>query len=238
MFSATMPRKIEDLAKFALVDPIRVEIGISRSPAETVDHCLFPVAESQKADLLRAIFTTRELKSCILFCRTKSRADRIAASLRDIGQRVAVIHSDRSQREREQALKLFREGKRQTLVATDIAARGLDVPEVSHVINFDVPRNAEDYIHRIGRTGRAEASGEAYTLAVMEDARYVHDIERFIGKRLRRDKLEGFDYRYTAFMDESRGNEVAGRGGSARGGRISGGYAFGPATGKKKRRKR
>lgn len=236
LFSATMPPKIEALGRFALRDPIRVEIGVSRTPAETVDHCVFPVAESQKTDLLKAIFKTRDLRSVICFCRTKHRVDRVAAALRDLGLGVAVIHSDRTQRDREQALALFREGKRQALVATDIAARGLDIPEVSHVINFDTPRNPEDYIHRIGRTGRAEARGEAYTIAVMEDAKHLEDIERFIGKKVRREKLEGFDYLYTAFADVSRSTEVSSRKGAAKGGRITGGYSFAPAKPRRRRR--
>ena len=141
---------------------------------------------------------------------------------------VAVLHSNRTQREREQALRGFRDGRFEVLVATDIAARGLDIADVSHVVNYDVPQHPEDYIHRIGRTGRMEAKGDAFTLMVAEDGRHVDAIERFIGQKIPRVKLEDFNYRYTALFEEGKpGHVPASR--RITGIRIRGGYFFGPA---------
>ena len=164
LFSATIPPEIDSLIKWAMKSPQTVEIGVRRSPAETVKHVIYPVAEDQKADLLRELLERVNYDSVIVFCRTKNRADRIGHMLRKNNHAVATLHSNRTQREREQALKGFRDGRYEVLVATDIAARGLDIANVSHVINFDVPQHPEDYVHRIGRTGRAEASGDAFTL--------------------------------------------------------------------------
>ncbi len=140
-----------------------------------------------------------------------------------------MLHSNRTQREREQALRGFRDGRFEVLVATDIAARGLDIAEVSHVVNYDVPQHPEDYIHRIGRTGRMEASGDAYTLMVAEDVRHVNAIERFISQTIPRVKLENFDYRYTALFEEGKQGHQTGGVGRVRGARVRGGYFFGPA---------
>ena len=146
---------------------------------------------------------------------------------------MAVLHSNRTQREREDALKGFRNGRFELLVATDIAARGLDIADVSHVINYDVPQHPEDYIHRIGRTGRAEATGDAFTLMVAEDAQHVHAIERFIGKKVERIKLENFNYKYTALFEEGKPGQPKGYPGKVKGVRLSGGYFFGPARRRK-----
>jgi ATP-dependent RNA helicase RhlE len=124
-------------------------------------------------------------------------------------------------------LKGFRDGRYEVLVATDIAARGLDVPEVSHVINYDVPQHPEDYVHRIGRTGRAQASGDAFTLITAEDTKYVAAIERYIGRKIEQVKLENFDYHYTTVLDQNRQKETASNAGRVRGVRLSGGYYFG-----------
>ena len=166
--------------------------------------------------------------SVIVFCRTKHGADRVAHLLKRNNHAVAVLHSNRTQREREQALRGFRDGRFEVLVATDIAARGLDIADVSHVINYDVPQHPEDYVHRIGRTGRAEATGDAFTLMVAEDASHVHAIERFISQKIPRVKLENFDYHYTALFEEDKPGAPAGRPGKARGGRVHGGYHFAP----------
>jgi ATP-dependent RNA helicase RhlE len=147
---------------------------------------------------------------------------------------VATLHSNRTQREREQALKGFRDGRYEVLVATDIAARGLDIEDVSHVINFDVPQHPEDYVHRIGRTGRAQATGDAFTLMVAEDSKHMMAIERFIGKKIERIKLEGFNYKYTALFEEGKAGQQTIHERRIRGVRLSGGYYFGPA----KRRRR
>jgi ATP-dependent RNA helicase RhlE len=234
LFSATIPPQIESLIKWAMKTPETVEIGVRRSPAETVKHVVYPVAEDQKTDLLRALLDQVNYDSVIVFCRTKNRADRIGHMLKKNTHAVAILHSNRTQREREQALRGFRDGKFEVLVATDIAARGLDVAEVSHVINFDVPQHPEDYVHRIGRTGRAQASGDAFTLMVAEDVRHMGAIERFIGKKIERVKLENFTYKYTALFEDDKGDRRSEFERRVRGVRLSGGYFFGPARRKKR----
>jgi ATP-dependent RNA helicase RhlE len=208
--------------------PQTVEIGARRTPAETVKHVIYPVADSQKTDLLLALLERVNYDSVIVFCRTKDRADRIGNLLRRNNHAVAILHSNRTQREREQALHGFRDGRFEVLVATDIAARGLDIANVSHVVNFDVPQHPEDYIHRIGRTGRAEATGDAFTLMVAEEAQHVQAIERFISRKIERTKLENFDYRYTRLFEESKPGQPSAAQGKVRGGRVSGGYYYGP----------
>src|SRR5215510_119790 len=229
LFSATIPPEIETLIQWAMKSPETVEIGARRSPAETVKHVIYPVAEDQKSDLLRALLDQVHYDSVIVFCRTKNRADRIGHMLRKNNHAVAILHSNRTQREREQALRGFRDGRYEVLVATDIAARGLDIANVSHVINFDVPQHPEDYVHRIGRTGRAQATGDAFTLMVAEDSSYIRAIERLNGRKIPRTKLENFDYRYTALFDEGKPGRPQLGGRSARGVRVRGGYFFGPA---------
>ena len=233
LFSATIPPEIETLIHWAMRKPETVQIGIRRSPADTVKHVVYPVAEAQKGDLLLALLDQVKCDSVIIFCRTKDRADRIGSRLRKSNHSVAILHSNRTQREREQALRGFRDGRFDVLVATDIAARGLDIANVSHVINYDVPQHPEDYVHRIGRTGRAEATGDAFTLMIAEDSRHVAAIERFIGRAIERVKLEGFDYRYTALFDEPADSRSRSER-RVQAVRIRGGYYFGPA----KRRKR
>src|SRR5438477_12356439 len=159
LFSATIPPEIESLIRWAMRHPQTVEIGARRTPAETVKHVIYPVAQDQKADLLQELLERVNYDSVIVFCRTKNRADRLGNLLRKSNHAVTILHSNRTQREREQALRGFRDGRFEVLVATDIAARGLDIANVSHVINFDVPQHPEDYVHRIGRTGRAESAG-------------------------------------------------------------------------------
>ena len=228
LFSATIPPQIETLIKWAMRAPQTIEIGARRTPAETVKHVIYPVSESQKSDLLRALLDQVHYDSVIVFCRTKHGADRISGLLKKNNHAVAVLHSNRTQKEREQALQGFRDGKYEVLVATDIAARGLDIADVSHVINYDVPQHPEDYIHRIGRTGRAENTGDAFTIMVAEDAPHVFAIERFISQKIPRVKLENFDYRYTALFEEPKAGAAAGFPGKVRGGRVHGGYHFAP----------
>lgn len=230
LFSATIPPEIETLIRWAMKQPETIEIGARRSPAETVQHVIYPVAEAQKTDLLLALLEQVHYDSVIVFCRTKHGADRIAHLLKRANHAVALLHSNRTQREREHALQGFRDGRYEVLVATDIAARGLDIADVSHVINYDVPQHPEDYVHRIGRTGRAEARGDAFTLMVAEDAKHVAAIERFIGRKISRLKLEGFPYRYTALFEPDKPGRPAGSGvGRVVGARVRGGYYFGPA---------
>jgi ATP-dependent RNA helicase RhlE len=229
LFSATVPPEIETLIQWAMKNPETVEIGARRTPAETVKHVIYPVSDSQKTDLLLELLTRVNYDSVIIFCRTKYGADRVAHLLKRNNHAVAVLHSNRTQREREQALRGFRDGRFEVLVATDIAARGLDIADVSHVINYDVPQHPEDYIHRIGRTGRMEAKGDAFTLMVAEDGRHVQAIERFIAQKIARVKLENFEYRYTALFEEDKPGRAAAGPMRARGARVRGGYFYGPA---------
>ena len=234
LFSATIPPQIETLIQWAMKNPETIEIGARRTPAETVKHVIYPVADMQKVDLLLALLEQVNYESVIVFCRTKHGADRVAQVLKRNNHAVAVLHSNRTQKEREQALRGFRDGRFEVLVATDIASRGLDIADVSHVINYDVPQHPEDYIHRIGRTGRAEAKGDAFTLMVAEDSKHVMAIERFISQKVPRVKLENFDYRYTALFEEGKPGQQSSYSGGARGVRVHGGYHFAP--GRRRRR--
>jgi ATP-dependent RNA helicase RhlE len=229
LFSATIPPEIETLIKWAMHNPETIEIGARRTPAETVKHVIYPVSDSQKSELLLELLKQVNYDSVIVFCRTKHGADRIAGLLKRSNHAVAVLHSNRTQREREQALQGFREGRFEVLVATDIAARGLDIADVSHVVNYDVPQHPEDYIHRIGRTGRAESSGDAFTLMVAEDSRHVLAIERFISQKIPRVKLDNFNYKFTMLFEEGKPGAPTGGGNRVRGARVRGGYFFGPA---------
>jgi ATP-dependent RNA helicase RhlE len=204
LFSATIPPAIDKLSKRMLTDPVEIKIGGGRKPAETISHSIYPVDERQKFDLLVAILKKADYHSVLIFTRTKAGADIIAKWLDNTGHGpVGVLHSDRSQRERDAALKSFKEGKSEILVATDIVARGIDISGVSHVINYDIPQHAEDYVHRIGRTGRAQREGEAVTIYTAGEVDFLRAIERFIGKEIARSKLEGFDYRWSPVLDES-----------------------------------
>jgi len=193
-FSATIPPEIEAVARFALKDPTRIEIGVARSVNESVNHAIFPVMNDQKFDLLLGLLEKTDFHSVIVFSRTKHGADRIARRLKSANHSVAVLHANRSQNQRVEALEGFKAGRYEIMVATDIAARGIDVAGVSHVINYDVPENPEDYVHRIGRTGRAMAVGDAFTLAIPENTSDVRDIERFIGQKIPQLSLDTFSY--------------------------------------------
>jgi ATP-dependent RNA helicase RhlE len=229
LFSATIPPQIETLIQWAMNKPETIEIGARRTPAETVKHVIYPVSDSQKSDLLLELLKRVNFNSVLIFCRTKHGADRVVGLLKRNNHAVAVLHSNRTQREREQALQGFRSGKFEVLVATDIAARGLDIADVSHVINYDVPQHPEDYIHRIGRTGRAEHTGDAFTIMTAEDGSHVFAIERFISQKIPRVKLEDFNYKYTMLFEEAKaGQPQGGFPGKVRGGRVHGGYHFAP----------
>ncbi len=193
-FSATVPPEIAAVASFALKNPTRVEVGINRSVNESVKHALYPVATEQKFDLLEALLARTDFDSVLVFSRTKHGADKIARRLKAANHSVAVLHANRSQNQRMEALAGFKSGKYEVMVATDIAARGIDVNGISHVINYDVPEKPEDYVHRIGRTGRAQAVGDAFTLVTPENAADIRDIQRFIGQKIPELKLEGFNY--------------------------------------------
>ena len=228
LFSATIPYQIDNLIKWAMRDPEVIEIGVRRSPAETIHHALYPVATAQKNDLLLALLEKIEYESAIIFCRTKHGADRLAHLLKQHNHSVALLHSNRTQSERERALDGFRKGRYEVLVATDIASRGLDILDVSHVINYDVPQHAEDYVHRIGRTGRASAEGDALTLMTVEDVKYVNAIETFIGQKIERRKLPDFDYLYTTLLEKPAAGQRRSR--RARGGRVGRGFRYAPST--------
>jgi len=199
-FSATIPPELQGLTQWVVRDPVIIEIGHSQTPAETISHALYPVARDQKFDLLLALLEKTDYSSVLIFSRTKVGADQIAAKLKINKHSVVALHSNRTQVERMDALEGFKSGKYEVMVATDIAARGIDVAGVSHVINFDVPQHPEDYVHRIGRTGRAQAVGDAFTIFTGEDLEHVTKIEYFIGTKIARQKLEGFDYLYCALF--------------------------------------
>jgi superfamily II DNA/RNA helicase len=202
-FSATMPPQIKGLADWALRDPVTIQIGISFSPAETVSHYLYPVAGEQREELLFAILKDTHFNSVMIFTRTKMQADRLHASIKKDGQyQVAVMHGDIAQRDREKALNDFRSGDCEMIVATDLAARGLDISGVTHVINYCVPDNPEDYVHRIGRTGRAKQEGDAFTLFAADEMKQVESIENLIKRKIERRRLPSFTYKYTSILDD------------------------------------
>ena len=202
-FSATMPQILQGFAKWCLTDP--VEVAIARSEvAATISHAFYPVGLDQRDDLLLALVKNTDFRNLMVFTRTRKEADTVANMLCNAGwgKEVTVMHSDIPQKERMAALRGFKEDKYRILVATDVAARGIDVNGVTHVINYRVPENPEDYVHRIGRTGRAEAQGDAFTLLTADEVDFAKSVEIFIKQKVERRKLEGFDYAYTALLDE------------------------------------
>ena len=191
LFSATMPKEIRNLAKDVLRNPETVQVDLV-APAVTVSHALYPVEESRKTDLLLALLKHTDTGSVLVFTRTKHRAKRLGEKLVKIGYRAASLQGNLSQNRRQAALDGFRDGSYQILVATDIAARGIDVSQVSHVINYDMPNTTDAYIHRIGRTGRAARSGDAFTLVTNADRTMARGIERALGRTIERRTLDGF----------------------------------------------
>ncbi|MBT5335780.1 MAG: DEAD/DEAH box helicase, partial [Chloroflexi bacterium] len=168
LFSATFPKEIESLAKQTLQNPKRVSIGLAR-PAHTVSHSLYPVPKHLKTKLLIALLRETKFKSVLVFTRTKHRAQKLSKQIGNLGYRTTSLHSNRTQNQRQSALRGFKSGQSQIMVATDIAARGLDIESISHVVNYDIPDTADAYIHRIGRTGRAERTGKAFTFVTDDD---------------------------------------------------------------------
>jgi ATP-dependent RNA helicase RhlE len=197
LFSATMPADIRRLAQEVLSEPVTVQAG-SVAPAATVSHALYPVEQHLKTPLLLELLRHTDTESVLVFTRTKHRAKRLGEQLEKAGYRAASLQGNLSQNRRQAALDGFRDGSFQILVATDIAARGIDVSQISHVINYDIPDTAEAYIHRIGRTGRAARSGDAFTLVTSDDVAMVRTIERTLGAPLERRTLDGFDYSVAA----------------------------------------
>ena len=226
LFSATIPPEIERLGAWVLHQPEKVEIGIIRAPAETVTHACYPVATSQKFQLLAALLQRTNFDSVLIFSRTKHGADKIASRLRAERHSVVALHSNRTQRERVEALEGFKSGKYEVMVATDIAARGLDVEGVTHVINYDVPQHPEDYVHRIGRTGRAQKVGDAFTLVTIEELEYLRAIERFIGQKIPQLKVENFNYVLTPLFEAK---QISGDRRSVHAVRTTKGYSFSPS---------
>jgi ATP-dependent RNA helicase RhlE len=193
-FSATMPPEIERLAREILHEPISIDVGRRPTPAAGITHAVYPIAQNQKTSLLTLLLRSPGMNSVLVFTRTKHRADRLADQLKVRGFAVGCIHGNRSQGQREDALDAFKENKTQVLVATDIAARGLDIEDITHVINYDVPNTPEDYVHRIGRTGRAQATGDAFTLVSFEEEAKMQEIEKALGQTLPRVTRPDFQY--------------------------------------------
>ncbi len=193
LFSATMPDDIRRLAHDILHDPVTVQIGHT-APVNTVSHALYPVGQHLKTALLLELLRHTDTGSVLVFTRTKHRAKRVAQQLEKAGYKAASLQGNLSQNRRQAALDGFRDGSFQVLVATDIAARGIDVSSISHVINYDIPDTVDAYTHRIGRTGRAAKTGDAFTLITREDEPVVRSIERVLGAKIERRTLKGFDY--------------------------------------------
>jgi ATP-dependent RNA helicase RhlE len=198
LFSATLSKEIESLTSEFLRNPKTVQIGRRSNPADTVTQLVYEVPKHLKPALLVHLLQDKQLDSVLVFTRTKHGADRVAKKLENCRIMSATLHSNRSQNQRLRALKEFKSGQVRVLVATDIAARGIDVTGISHVVNFDFPMHSEDYVHRIGRTGRANAVGDAISFITPEDQSALRSLERFIGRGIVRKRAEGFDYNAAA----------------------------------------
>jgi len=194
LFSATISPEVKTLAADMLKSPKVIQIGRPRNPIDTITQHIYAVEKKLKMDLLLHMIEDWRMYSVLVFSRTKYGADKISRRLKRAGVVAVAIHSGRTQNQRQRALDGFRSGKYQVMVATDIAARGIDVEGISHVINYDVPTHAEDYVHRIGRTGRAEATGDAITLVSTEEEKYLREVGKFIGRKLKAQKCKGFSY--------------------------------------------
>ena len=195
LFSATMPPEVEALARKYLRKPVVVQVGVRSAAASTVTHAVYPVPREKKNALLVELLTgDKDHDSVLIFTRTKHGADRVVRDLEQAGVRATAMHADKSQVQRMRALQDFKDGTINVLVATDIAQRGLDISGITHVINYDVPQQAEDYVHRIGRTGRAAKEGDAYTFMAPDEIAMVRTIERVIGQPIPRVSVPGYDF--------------------------------------------
>jgi len=190
LFSATMPSEIRSLADDLLSDPIHVQIGDS-APVMTVSHTFYPVQMEQKTALLKDILEKTDTQSVLVFTRTKSRAKSLAEQLNRIGHKVTSLHGNLTQQKRKQSLDGFRDGRYEVMIATDIAARGIDVTRISHVINYDMPATADAYTHRIGRTGRAMKTGDAFTFITGQDGELLRSLKKLLGEKLQYQNVEG-----------------------------------------------
>jgi ATP-dependent RNA helicase RhlE len=207
LFSATISSEVRALAAGMQKSPEMIQIGRPRNPIETITQHIYPVRKEQKMDLLVHMLSTSQMYSVLVFSRTKRGADRINRRLKAAGVVSVSIHSGRTQGQRLLAMDGFRRGKYQVMVATDIAARGIDIEGISHVINFDVPAFAEDYVHRIGRTGRATATGDAITFVSYDEQQYLRQIENFIGREFEPEKCEGFAYQQSDSLQPQRADK-------------------------------
>jgi ATP-dependent RNA helicase RhlE len=236
LFSATMPPELNRVAKETLHDPNRVDLAPPSRPAAGITQAVYPVPKHLKTELLHYLLRETDTGGVIVFTRTKHGAARLAKALERRGHSVAALHGDRTQSQRERALSDLRRGKIDILVATDIASRGIDVKDITHIINFDVPHTPEDYVHRIGRTGRVDALGDAFTFMSPDESKDVVGIERFLSRTIPRVVMPDFDYKARPVAtpgggrerDEERGGRGGARGrsgpggGSSRGGRDGG----------------
>ena len=205
LFSASMAPEVLRLVQSTLNDPVRVEVAPPSVPIELIHQALYPVDASQKVDLMVALMKAHgDFDRTLVFCRTKQRSDAVARGLERAGIPTLTMHSDRTQEQRTKALERFRSGKVRVLVATDVVSRGIDVEGISHVVNYDVPTNPEDYVHRIGRTARAGASGTAYTFVDIREFPELDAIEMLIDTEIPVEELEGFPYRDRAVPREGR----------------------------------
>ena len=194
LFSATMPPEVEALARKYLRKPVVVQVGRRSSAASTVAHAVYPVPRERKSSLLAELLRAEKLDSVLVFTRTKHGADRVVRHLQREGIHATAMHADKTQPQRTKALHDFKTGKVRVLVATDIAQRGLDITGITHVINYDVPQQAEDYVHRIGRTGRAAREGDAFTFMAPDEIAMVKQIERIVGQQIPRISVPGYDF--------------------------------------------
>jgi len=202
-FSATMPPAIETFAQWCLKEPVKIEVARAKV-ASTIRHAFYPVAMEQRDELLLALIKEADFESLMVFTRTRMEADKVTEKLKqnELGN-VTVMHSDIRQTDRTAALKGFKDGTYNILVCTDVAARGIDISSVTHVVNYRVPENAEDYVHRIGRTGRAARDGDACTILTADELEFAKAVEGLTKQKIERKKVENFNYTYTALLDEN-----------------------------------
>jgi ATP-dependent RNA helicase RhlE len=204
LFSATMSKDVLRVVRSALREPVQVEASPSATPVEAVEQAIYPVNEMQKNALLAELLVQKDFDRVLVFTRTKERADRVARVLEKKGVSCTAIHGDRKQAHRQRALDRFKDGGTRVLVATDVMARGIDVEEISHVINYDMPNGPDDYVHRIGRTARAGATGDAISFLTARDTDALRDIERTLGYVIPARDLDGFEYQKRVVPDPDR----------------------------------
>jgi ATP-dependent RNA helicase RhlE len=206
-----MPAAVKKLTESIQRSPLMIQVGVQHNPIETITQHIFPVPREQKMDLLLHLIERENMYSVLVFSRTRRGADRICKRLKKRNIEAVAIHSDRTQRQRLGALEGFKRGKYQVMVATDIAARGINVEGISHVVNFDVPGYVEDYIHRIGRTGRAEATGDAITFVSQEEVVNLRKIEKYIERKFKPEMVDGFSYTHRVNLEPKPKSKKSGK---------------------------